>query len=193
MHLTGHKYGYPLDDNWQLDKVAQFVGIINDEDEMFPKVKLCDRFAKVGPPDFTKYKDAPHAILARINFPLYITTNYDKFMEAALENAGRFPDSEYCRWDEALELAGETSLFLNSEYKPSEIKPLVYHLHGLAEVPQSIVLTERDYIYFLINLSKDEKLLPTYIRKALATKSLLFVGYSLTGIGKQRLSSVAGW
>ena len=95
---------------------------------------------------------------------------------------GESPDSDYCRWNEALELAGETSLFSNSEYKPSETRPLVYHLHGSAEVPQSIVLTERDYIYFLINLSKDEKLLPTYIRKALATKSLLFIGYSLTDI-----------
>ena len=83
------EYGYPLDDKRQLDKVAQFVGIINDEDEMFPKVKLCDMFAKIIPPDFTKYKDALHATLAQINFPLYLTTNYDKFMEAALESAGR--------------------------------------------------------------------------------------------------------
>jgi hypothetical protein len=176
------EYGYPLNDSWQLDKVAQFVGIVNDEDEMFPKVKLCDMLAKVSPPNFTKYKDAPHAVLARINFPLYITTNYDKFMEAALKSTGRIPDTEYCRWNEALELAGETSVFANSEYKPTELRPLVYHLHGSADVTQSIVLTERDYIYFLINLSKDEKLLPTYIRKALATKSLLFIGYSLADI-----------
>ena len=134
------------------------------------------------PPDFIKYKDAPHAVLARINFPLYITTNYDNFMEAALKNVGRIPDSEYCRWNEALELAGETSLFSNPEYKPSETRPLVYHLHGSAGVPQSIVLTERDYIYFLINLSQDEKLLPTYIRRALATRSLLFIGYNLADI-----------
>ena len=37
------EYGYPLDDNWQLDKVAQYVGIVNDEDEMFPKIKLCNK------------------------------------------------------------------------------------------------------------------------------------------------------
>ena len=175
------QYEYPLEDNGELDKVSQFVGILND-DEMFPKMELCNIITGVVPPDFTKYKDSPYGILSKINFPIYITTNYDKFMEEALKNIGRIPDSEYCRWNEAIELAGENSLFLDSEYKPTESRPLVYHLHGSIDVPQSIVLTERDYIYFLINLSKDEKLLPTPIRKALASTSLLFIGYSLGDI-----------
>jgi hypothetical protein len=175
------QYEYPLEDNGELDKVSQFVGILND-DEMFPKMELCNIITGVVPPDFTKYKDSPYAILSKINFPIYITTNYDKFMEEALKNIGRIPDSEYCRWNEAIELAGENSLFLDSEYKPTESRPLVYHLHGSIDIPQSIVLTERDYIYFLINLSKDERLLPTAIRKALASTSLLFIGYSLGDI-----------
>jgi hypothetical protein len=175
------QYEYPLEDNGELDKVSQFVGILND-DEMFPKMELCNIITGVVPPDFTKYKDSPYAILSKINFPIYITTNYDKFMEEALKNIGRIPDSEYCRWNEAIELGGENSLFLDSDYKPTESRPLVYHLHGSIDVPQSIVLTERDYIYFLINLSKDERLLPTAIRKALASTSLLFIGYSLGDI-----------
>lgn len=175
------QYEYPLDDRDQLDKVSQFVGIHYD-DEMFPKTEICDLITKVNPPDFTKYKDTPYAILSKMNFPIYITTNYDKFMEEALRNMGRIPDSEYCRWNEAIELSGDKSLFVDSEYKPTEIRPLVYHLHGVVDVPQSIVLTERDYIYFLINLSKDEKILPTAIRKALASTSLLFIGYSLGDI-----------
>jgi len=175
------QYEYPLEDNGELDKVSQFVGILND-DEMFPKMELCNIITGVIPPDFTKYKDSPYAILSKINFPIYITTNYDKFMEEALKNIGRISDSEYCRWNEAIEFAGENSLFLDSDYKPTESRPLVYHLHGSIDVPQSIVLTERDYIYFLINLSKDERLLPTAIRKALASTSLLFIGYSLGDI-----------
>jgi hypothetical protein len=175
------KYQYPLNDTWQLDKVAQFVGIVQDN-EMFPKTELCDRLMKLGKPDFSNYKDGSHAYLARIQFPIYITTNYDKFMEAALERNGRPSDSEYCRWNEAVELTTEHSLFTNSGYAPTKAKPLVYHLHGYIDDPQSIVLTERDYIYFLINLSKDEKLIPTVIRKALAKTSLLFVGYSLGDI-----------
>jgi hypothetical protein len=104
-------------------------------------------------------------------------------MEEALTSVGKNPISEYCRWDEAIEeFADEESIFKDSEYNPNEKKPLVYHLHGRLDIPQSIVLTERDYISFLINLSKDEKLLPTAIRKAFAKTSLLFIGYSLGDI-----------
>ena len=47
-----------------------------------------------------------------------------------------------------------------------------------------MVLTERDYFEFVINLNKnDEKeTLPSVIRTALATSSLLFVGYTLEDI-----------
>jgi hypothetical protein len=175
------QYDYPLQDNEQLDKVSQFVGIVH-ENEMIPKMDICDMIANVPTPDFTIYNDTPHAILAKIDFPLYVTTNYDKFMEEALKSRGRNPDSEYCKWNEVIEFTEEKSLFEDSQYKPKESKPLVYHLHGLIDVPQSIVLTERDYIYFLINLSKDETLLPTAIRKAIASTTLLFIGYSLEDI-----------
>jgi SIR2-like domain len=47
-----------------------------------------------------------------------------------------------------------------------------------------MVLTEKDYIDFVISLNKgDEKIsLPTVVRKALATTPLLFVGYRLEDI-----------
>jgi SIR2-like domain len=66
---------------------------------------------------------------------------------------GKSPDSEYCRWNQAIEYAGGSSVFDNSEYRPTEYKPLVYHIHGTVDIPQSLVLTERDYIDFIINLS----------------------------------------
>jgi hypothetical protein len=64
---------------------------------------------------------------------------------------------------------------------PTPACPVVYHLHGHAEMPQSMVLTEDDYLAFLVRMSKDgsEPLLPSSIRSALASTSLLFVGYSL--------------
>ena len=45
---------------------------------------------------------------------------------------------------------------IKPDYKPSQDKPLVYHLHGELNNPQSMVLTETDYLDFLINLSKEE-------------------------------------
>ena len=175
----GEKYDYPLEDAWHLAKVAQFVAIVSG-DEMSPKIELNEILDKIGPPNFSdqKYADIPHAVLADLNLPIYITTNYDKLMEDALISRGKKPDSEYCRWNEVLEFAGD-SLFKNRHYKPTKDKPLVYHLHGILDEPQSMVLTERDYIDFVINLTLDENLIPTVIRKALAMTSLLFIGYSL--------------
>jgi len=61
---------------------------------------------------------------------------------------------------------------------------LVYHLHGVIDEPQSMVLTEKDYFDFAINLNKnDEKIsLPPVVRMALAKSSLLFIGYRLEDI-----------
>jgi hypothetical protein len=179
------KYGYPLEDTSELARVTQFMGIDRGW-EMFPKTELCEWLGKINSPDFSNkaYDNTPHSVLASLNLPIYVTTNYDKFMEAALMSRRKSPDSEYCRWNQAIEreYAGGSSVFDNSEYRPTDYKPLVYHIHGTVDIPQSLVLTERDYIDFIINLSKDEKLLPTIIRKALATTSLLFIGYSLDDI-----------
>ena len=151
------KYDYPLEDIWHLAKVAQFVAIVSG-DEMSPKIELSEKLEKINPPNFynQKYADIPHSVLADLNLPIYITTNYDKFMEEALISREKKPDSEYCRWNEALEFAGN-SIFENPQYTgPTEDNPLVYHLHGIIDEPQSMVLTERDYIDFVINLTLDE-------------------------------------
>ncbi len=200
------KYGYPLEDSHQLAKVAQFLAIERGS-EMAPKQILSRELKDIQPPDFSleenEYK--PYRVLADLNLPLYITTNYDHFMEAALESRGKKPVSEFCRWNENLyrytETKGISSVFdkdqkyepsndLELKYRPttepyrsSPAEPLVYHLHGIFEIPQSMVLTEKDYIDFAINLNKnDEKIsLPRSIRKALAG-SLLFLGYRLEDI-----------
>jgi hypothetical protein len=68
--------------------------------------------------------------------------------------------------------------------KPSVSKLLVYRLHGDIDVPQSMVLTKRDYIDFVINLNKnDEKLtIRSTIRTTFTASSLLFIGYSFDDI-----------
>ncbi len=36
-----------------------------------------------------KFKKSPHPNLAELNLPIYITTNYDFFMEKALNSMGK--------------------------------------------------------------------------------------------------------
>ena len=72
----------------------------------------------------------------------------------------------------------------HARYKPDGNNPLVFHLHGDINTPQSMVLTEKDYFDFIINLNKeDEKeLLPNILRLELPMSSLLFIGYTLQDI-----------
>lgn len=169
------EYGYPLYDKGDLARVAQFLAV--DQDDMFPKESIQRQFQDCAPPDFAQ-PDEPHALLADLNLPIYITTNYDSFMSLALKSRDRDPKRELCRWNRFVEL-GTPSVF-ESGYKPSPANPLVYHLHGHYELPQSVVLTEDDYLDFLVHLSSDQALLPPDIRTALAGTSLLFIGYSLS-------------
>src|SRR5215216_2144760 len=174
---------YPLDD-YDLARVAQFLAIENG-DELSPKNILSSELKKIEPPNFSleENRNTPYAVLADLNLPLYITTNYDYFMEEALKSLGKAPASDFCRWNNYAQAAGIPSVLDNpSRYKPTETWPLIYHLHGDLDVPQSMVLTESDYIDFIVNLNSENGVLPSVIKQALASTSLLFIGYSLLDI-----------
>ena len=64
-------------------------------------------------------------------------------------------------------------------YRPSEERPLVYHLFGHNARPRSLVLTEDDYFDFLISVTEDPSLVPLPVRSALADSALLFLGFGL--------------
>ena len=71
------------------------------------------------------------------------------------------------------------TLVSGSDYDPTLEEPLVYHLHGLDIEPSSLVLTEDDYLDFLVRISRDQEILPFTIREALVDNSLLLLGYDL--------------
>lgn len=171
------KYSYPLVDKGDLARVAQFLAV--DQDPIFPKEQIRRKFTKINLPDFTQ-PDEPHALLADLNLPIYITTNYDSFMYQALKNRQRDPKRELCQWNPLVDLKKSSIFESGSEYEPTPANPLVYHLHGHYDTPQSMVLTEDDYLNFMVNFSSDQNFLPPPIRSALAGTSLLFIGYSLS-------------
>lgn len=173
-HELSQKYRYPLDGGDDLARVAQFLAV-EYEDGIFPKDQIVKRFAKIAPPNFDEPNE-PHSVLASLPLPIYITTNYDDFMMKALQYQNRDPRRELCRWNERLK--NHPSHF-DSGFTPSVAEPVVFHLHGHTEVEDSMVLTEDDYLDFLISISQDQDLLPLLIREAFASTSLLFMGYRL--------------
>jgi hypothetical protein len=185
------RYDYPLPDSDQLQRVAQFLAITQGDDAL-PKNLLCNELRRIKPPDFrlAEYRNTPPAVLADLNLPIYITTNYDHFIEEALKARGKEPISDFCRWSEDLvEYANENEINSklydrNAEYKSTPGNPLVYHLHGDIDYPSSMVLTQKDYIDFVIFLNRNDvrKTFPSAVRLALATNSLLSIGYVLEDV-----------
>jgi hypothetical protein len=170
-----HKYPFPDADN--LTRVAQFVAVKAGDPDV-PKLKVVEQMKGKGPPNFAA-EDEIHRAVADLNLPLYLTTNYDDFMTKALmrDAPPRVPRREVCYWHL---IRRDESLPEIEPLAPTPEAPVVYHLHGWLSDPDSMVLTEDDYLDFLICISEEEqKLLPPQIQRAVARTSLLFLGYSL--------------
>jgi len=182
------EYNYPLRDSYQLSRVAQFLTI--QYDNLSTKDKLKREIERISLPNFSldTLRNEPLSVLADLNLPLYITTNYDHFLEEALRSKGKKPISDFCRWSEELkEYANENEINSNlyrrdRGFKLTSTNPLVYHLHGDMDHPQSMVLTEKDFTDFVIFLNKENETLPLEIRKKINSEYLLFIGYSLYDI-----------
>lgn len=173
------KEKYPFPDNENLVKVAQYVAV--DVGSFNTKRRIVSEF-KGRTPDFTRSGE-PHMTLARLRLPVYITTNYDDFMLKALEAAQPLPPDakdykpqrDHCRWYEPPKKEKATL-----PATPSWLQPVVYHLHGILDVPNSMVVVEDDYLDFLVATSERlDLLIPSEVREALSGTSLLFIGYSL--------------
>jgi hypothetical protein len=168
---------YPFQQR-DLMHVAQYWATMVDNQE--PKRAVRRIFQEIEPPDF-KAPDQAHAILATLNCSVYLTTNYDDYMEEALRRSGRSPVTEVCRWTTGL----STRPSHLTDQEPEQGKPVVYHLHGHIDDPESMVLTEDDYLDFMVNVRRfsasDPNLLvlPPKIDELLTQTSLLFLGYGL--------------
>jgi hypothetical protein len=137
--------------------------------------------ARLGYPAYENELDNPLRILAELPIPLYITSDYCTFIEEALKTAGKAPRTEICYWHEDL-LDDVPSVFEEDpDYVPSETEPLVYHFHGLDTCPSSLVVSEDDYLDFLVNISQDSEAIPRRVAQALTDSSLLLLGYQLRG------------
>ena len=72
---------YPLEDSYQLSRVAQFLAI--KYDNAYPKEKLKIELESISLPNLSidQFRNEPLAVLADLNLPIYLTTNYDHFLE----------------------------------------------------------------------------------------------------------------
>jgi hypothetical protein len=171
------EHAYPLADVQNMSRVAQFLAI--KRDPAFPADELTRLLAGIKTPPNFDDPDEPHSLLARLPLPIYVTTNYDSYMTQALKHHHRNAYQEMCRWNRYVR--DLPSVFdPGSTVNINPANPVVYHLFGHAEVPESMVLTEDDYIDFLVTISRNQSVIPRQVEKALVTTSLLFIGYQLS-------------
>ena len=62
---------------------------------------------------------------------------------------------------------------------PDVDRPLVFHLFGTLDHPDSLVITEDDYFDYLINVSLNPVLIPAMVQRRLADSALVFLGFRL--------------
>src|SRR6266576_1273698 len=91
-------------------------------------------------------------MLASLPFPIIITTNYDHLFDQALRQAKTSDDT----LKDPLVLVYDPDLKRAPDFAPldhTEEKPILVKLHGDIDRPQSIVITEEDYLVFIHKMS----------------------------------------
>jgi hypothetical protein len=167
-----HELEFPFEEQHDLPRVAQFAATMNSDDDA--KREFIQRFQRVAPPKPEDPED-PYRILARLPFPLYLTTNYDSFLFQALERVKeKKPRQDFCRWKD--KLTGNPSAF-DPPYERHVANPVVFHIYGHTGEPDSLVLTEDDYLNFLCKFAAHPTMVIPATVGAAKNTALLFLGY----------------
>jgi hypothetical protein len=203
---------YPMTDHHNLARVTQYYQVQNEDNDMakkeyleFLKSYLLDissedenykdvvhnlrseirtlSFSEIVRelryPRFSSGMEDPLTLLAKLPFPIYITTSYYDFLERALiKEANKTPRTQVIQW-------GDRKFVEERETYPEPTvgQPVVYHLFGLESDPGSLVMSEDDYMKFLVSVVSDSgtlnPIVPLRLKQALVQSHLLLLGYRL--------------
>lgn len=205
VHFPSDKYGYQQSECPPLG--SQFSEILAGECDFtthFPKesihnlqrVAMCYEITNSRSELVAKIKDAVYnnkkpsralKALADLDFSLIMTTNYDQLFEEALRSLGKKPVVHVYNKDENAP---------TSDYQDATVEsPYVFKLHGDIQTPESIVITDEDYIQFVLRMNdKDNKHpVPFTFRYNFTRWPILFVGYSLLDYNLRLLFKTLHW
>ena len=195
------KYRYPMagEECEELPLVAQYIAVDQGEEtfvrdefsdalragvlRQYPEISeaiangpVQDLISAAGAIRREQESDEPHQVLAGLDLPVYLTTNPDNLLADALAAANKKPVVALCpRRDDA----GDITTAEAPNFEPSKEAPLVYHLFGHLKDPESIVLTQDNYFDYLIDVTRNNDIIPTSVRAKLTNTALLFLGFQL--------------
>jgi hypothetical protein len=169
---------HPTEDAGHLQRVALFFEIERSRHQLVEAVR-----------DAVQVDRRPSPMLralAELEFPLVITTNYDQLFENALAAAGKQP-----------RVAVYTpELEATTDYRdPTPDRPVVFKIHGDIDHPETLVVTDEDYIQFVLRMSNKDPYdpVPLTLKFYLTGWTTLFVGYSLLDYNLRLLFKTLRW
>jgi len=125
-----------------------------------------------------------HQKLMQIPFRHYITTNYDTVLEHASYSLSQSIES-FC-WNDREILR---KFFQNLNDPRSQDTRYIFHIHGIYDKKDSIILTERDYmrLYF------EEELAGKILWSIISSFKILFIGFSMSDLDLLSIFRKARW
>ena len=147
----------------------------------FQAMLFSDVVHQLDYPRFQQGVDDPLRLLARLPLKIYATTSYSNFLERALIAEEKTPRTQLCFCKLGKSNIREEHL-PDRDFKPSATNPAVVHLYGLEDYTNTLILSEDDYMNFLMNAVEEinsQDYYPSYLRGALPESSLILLGYHM--------------
>lgn len=121
----------------------------------------------------------PFRVVAALPVKVFITTGWTDLLQQALQsrNPPKQPTTRCFPWTDRVDWDDDDDPL--HPPAPTVDKPLVYHLFGRLDDPNSLVLTEDDYFQWLAAWVEKKGSIPVVIRKAMSSSLMLFLGYRL--------------
>jgi hypothetical protein len=156
--------------------------LVNKFRSQIKEMHFADIVREMEYPRFAPNEDDPLRLLARLPLPIYVTTSYYDFLECALEGEGKKPRTQVCFWSGEIPSA-RIDRYPESDFEPTAAEPIVFHLFGIESYPQTLVLSEDDFMDFLVAIAEDantqKPMVPLRLQEVLASSPLLLLGYQL--------------
>jgi hypothetical protein len=161
---------------------SEYADLVNRLETQAREQRFSEIVQQLDYPRFPQGTEDPLRMLARLPLPIYVTTSQSDFLERALDAEGKKPRTQICFWSGVISSVAPNHRS-DPDFTPSVTNPLVYHLFGLEDYPQTLVQSEDDYINFIMSMVEDTNTLnpivPLNLRRALGESNLVLLGYRL--------------
>jgi hypothetical protein len=176
---------------------AQIKGRFGAKLDESARMELIDLVSAAGKIAREQSSPNPYTVLAQLPVCFYITTSPDRILEDALVDAGKEPMSQIFSWRSSDGSPRQSRNGLTSYDERSPQRPFLWYLLGRFDSPDSLVLTEDNYLDFHAALAANRTWTATAtdptieadrnnlnvihhaVLRAMGVDALMFVGFRL--------------